>query len=57
MIVWSDIYENLAASIAPEIYGHRDIKKALVCLLVVSSSCVVRDVFIACLLVAGCRAV
>jgi DNA replication licensing factor MCM7 len=30
----ADIYENLAASIAPEIFGHSDVKKALMCLLV-----------------------
>jgi DNA replication licensing factor MCM7 len=32
-----NIYQNLAASIAPEIYGHVDIKKALMLLLVVSA--------------------
>lgn len=29
-----DFYEKLAASIAPEIYGHEDVKKALLLLLV-----------------------
>lgn len=28
------IYEKLASSIAPEIYGHEDVKKALLLLLV-----------------------
>ena len=30
----SDLYNKLASSIAPEIYGHEDIKKALLLLLV-----------------------
>lgn len=30
------IYQRMAASIAPEIFGHEDIKKALMLLLVVS---------------------
>lgn len=29
-----DFYDKLASSIAPEIYGHEDLKKALLCLLV-----------------------
>lgn len=29
-----DFYEKLATSIAPEIYGHEDIKKALLLMLV-----------------------
>ena len=29
-----DFYEKLASSIAPEIYGHEDVKKALLLLLV-----------------------
>lgn len=29
-----DVYSQLASSIAPEIYGHEDVKKALLCLLV-----------------------
>lgn len=32
--VEEDFYEKLAASIAPEIYGHEDVKKALLLLLV-----------------------
>ena len=32
----TDIYNRLASSIAPEIYGHTDVKKALLLLLVVS---------------------
>jgi DNA replication licensing factor MCM7 len=33
-LVEEDFYEKLAASIAPEIYGHEDVKKALLLLLV-----------------------
>ncbi|NXP71293.1 MCM7 factor, partial [Ramphastos sulfuratus] len=33
-ITREDFYEQLAASIAPEIYGHQDVKKALLLLLV-----------------------
>ncbi|XP_010007753.1 PREDICTED: DNA replication licensing factor MCM7, partial [Nestor notabilis] len=33
-ITQEDFYEKLAASIAPEIYGHEDVKKALLLLLV-----------------------
>ncbi|KAM4643497.1 LOW QUALITY PROTEIN: DNA replication licensing factor MCM7-like [Amazona ochrocephala] len=33
-ITKEDLYERLAASIAPEIYGHEDVKKALLLLLV-----------------------
>lgn len=34
MIGEEDFYEKLASSIAPEIYGHEDVKKALLLLLV-----------------------
>jgi DNA replication licensing factor MCM7 len=30
----SDFYEKLAASIAPEVYGHEDVKKSLLLQLV-----------------------
>lgn len=29
-----ELYENLAASIAPEIHGHEDVKKALLLMMV-----------------------
>lgn len=34
LCVEEDFYEKLAGSIAPEIYGHEDVKKALLLLLV-----------------------
>ena len=34
VILEDDFYEKLASSIAPEIYGHEDVKKALLLLLV-----------------------
>jgi len=30
----TDFYEKLAASIAPEVYGHEDVKKSLLLMLV-----------------------
>lgn len=33
-IVESDFYDKLAASIAPEVYGHDDVKKSLLLMLV-----------------------
>lgn len=39
----ADIYSNLARSIAPEIYGHEDVKKALLLMLVGGSVRVLPD--------------
>lgn len=33
-LVGDDFYSKLAASLAPEIYGHEDVKKALLLMLV-----------------------
>lgn len=38
-----DIYSNLARSIAPEIYGHEDVKKALLLMLIGGSVRVLPD--------------